>query len=189
MARDLVRARELLDECLVICRRRPNRKLVADTFVKLGTIEWRDGNAERALELWEEGSDRCEEIGFTWMQAIAVQAVADAAYELGRTELAWMRAREALRLCRKCDDRQMTVFALAVLAQLESKAGRADRAGGLWGAIEAEESRGPLGHWNSERDEVAAIVVSPSPEFEQGRASGRALSLDEAAEYALSDAD
>jgi predicted ATPase len=187
MARDLVRARELLDECLAICRRRPNRKLVADTFVKLGTIEWRDGNAERALELWEEGADRCEEIGFTWMQAIAVQAVADAAYEMGRTELAWTRAREALRLCRKCDDRQMTVFALAVLAQLESKVGRADRAGRLWGAIEAEESRGPLGHWDSERDEVAAIVVSPSPEFEQGRASGKALSLDEAAEYALSD--
>jgi predicted ATPase len=188
MARDLVRARELLDECLAICRRRPNRKLVADTFVKLGTIEWRDGNAERALELWEEGTARCEEIGFTWMQAIAVQAVADAAYELGRTELASTRGREALRLCRKCDDRQMTVFALAVLAQLESKAGRVDRAGRLWGAIEAEESRGPLGHWDSERDEVAAIVVTPSPEFEQGRASGRSLSLDEAAEYALSDA-
>ena len=189
MARDLARARELLNECLAICRRRPNRKLVADTFVKLGTIEWREGNAERAFELWEEGTARCEEIGFTWMQAVAVQAVADAAYELGRTELAWTRAREALRLCRECDDRQMTLFALALLAQLESKAGRDDRAGRLWGAIEAEELRGPLGHWESERAEVASIAADPSTKFEQGRSSGRSLSLHEAAEYALSEAD
>jgi hypothetical protein len=81
----------------------------------------------------------------------------------------------------------MTIFALAVLAQLESRAGRAGRAGRLWGAIEAEELRGPLGHWDSEREEVASTVVSPSQEFEQGRSSGRSLSLDEAAEYALSE--
>jgi predicted ATPase/class 3 adenylate cyclase len=189
MAQDLVRARELLDECLAICRHRPNRKLVADTVVKLGTIAWREGDAERAFELWEEGAARCEEIGFTWMQAIAVQGIADVAYQLGRTELAWTRAREALRLCRECDDRQMTIFALAVLAQLESRAGRAGRAGRLWGAIEAEELRGPLGHWDSEREEVASTVVSPSQEFEQGRSSGRSLSLDEAAKYALSEPD
>jgi hypothetical protein len=186
MAGDLVRARELLDECLAICRRRPNRKLVADTFVKLGSIEWREEHPERALELWEEGAARCEEIGFTWMQAIAVQAVADAADKLGNSELARRRAPEALRLCRECDDRQLTVYSLALLARLAAKAGRPDRAGRLWGAIETEESRGPLGHWESERDgELAATLDAPSPEFERGRSSGRSLSLDEAVEYAL----
>jgi predicted ATPase len=184
-AGDLVRARELLDECLEICQRHPNRKLVADAFVKLGTVEWRDGNPERALELWAEGADRCEEVGFTWMQANAVMAIGEVADELGRTELAWQRARESLRLCRACDDRQLTLYALALLARLEAKAGRVDRAGRLWGAIETEESRGPVGAWDSRRDEFESTVVVASPEFEQGRASGRSLSLEEAVEYAL----
>jgi predicted ATPase/class 3 adenylate cyclase len=182
---DLVRARQLLDECLEICRRRPSPKLVADAIVKLGTVEWREGNPERALELWAEGAARCEEVGFTWMQAHAVLAVAEVANELGRTELAWQRVGEALRLSRKCDDRQMTLFSLGLLAQLEAQAGRADRAGRLWGAIETEESRGPVGHWDNDRDEVASAVVIASPEFEHGRSSGQSLSLDEAVDYAL----
>jgi ATP/maltotriose-dependent transcriptional regulator MalT len=190
MAGDLVRARERLDECLAICQRRPNRKLVADTIVKLGSVEWREGNPDRALELWQEGAARCEEIGFTWMQAIAVQAIADIAYEVGRTELARQRAPEALRLCRECDDRQLTVYALSLLARLAAEAGNVNRAGRLWGAIETEESRGPFGHWESERDrEFASIADASSPEFEQGRSAGRSLTVDEAVEYALAETD
>jgi hypothetical protein len=120
------------------------------------------------------------------MQAIAVQTIADAADKLGRTELARQRAPEALRLCRECDDRQLSLYALALLARLAAKAGHAERAGRLWGAIETEESRGPVGHWESEREiELPSIVADSSPEFEQGRSSGRLLSLDEAVEYAL----
>ncbi len=181
---DLVRARELLDECLEICERRPNPKLVADVFVKLGTVEWRDGNPERALEFWAEGAARCKEVGFTWMQGHAVVSFAEVANQLGRTELAWQRAREGLRLFRDCDDRRLTLYSLALLASFETEAGRADRAGVLWGAIEAEESRRPVGNWESERAEFASSVI-PSSEFEQGRSSGRSLSLDEAVEYAL----
>ena len=184
-AGDLARARELLDECLAICRRRPNAKLVADALVKLAWIEQLEGNPERALELLEEGAARCEEIGFTWMQASAARSAAATADELGRTELAWERARDALRLCRECDDRQMTLYALALLARFAGKAGQADRAGRLWGAIETEESRGPVGIWENERDAIASDVADPSPEFEQGRSSGRSLSLEEAVEYAL----
>jgi tetratricopeptide (TPR) repeat protein len=188
VAGDLVGARELLDDCLEICRRRPNAKLVADSLVKLGSIERREGNPERALELWAEGAARCEEIGFTWMQASTVMAIADLAEQLGRTELAWQRAPEALHLSRECDDRQLTLYALALLARLAARAGRADRAGRLWGAIETEESRGPVGYWESERDdELASTMAVPSPEFEDGRSAGRSLSLDEAVEYALSE--
>ena len=53
-AGDLARARELLDECLAICRRRPNAKLVADALVKLAWIEQLEGNPERALEPWRK---------------------------------------------------------------------------------------------------------------------------------------
>ena len=113
-------------------------------------------------------------------------AIANAADQLGRLELARQQARESLRLCRECDDRQLTIYSLALLARLAAKDGHADRAGRLWGAIETEESRGPVGYWESERDgEFASTVATSSTEFEQGRLSGRSLSLEEAAEYAL----
>jgi len=112
---------------------------------------------------------------------------ADLADELGRTDLARERAREAVDLCRKAGDRQFTIYALALLARRASAAGQAARAGRLWGAIEAEEAQGPVGFWERERDEIAATVVIPSPEFESGRSTGRSLSLDEAVEYALGD--
>jgi predicted ATPase/class 3 adenylate cyclase len=184
-AGDLARARELLDECLAICRRRPNRKVAADALVKLAWVEQLEGNPEHALELYEQGAARCEEIGFTWMQASAVRSAAALADELGRTERARERGRDALRLCRECDDRQMTLFALALLARLASRACQPERAGRLWGAIETEEARGPVGIWENERDEIAADVAIRSAEFEQGRSAGRSLSLEEAVEYAL----
>jgi hypothetical protein len=119
------------------------------------------------------------------VDANAVMDVADLADELGRTDLAWERAREAIRLCRQGGDRQNTVYALALLARFAGAAGQAERAGQLWGAIEAEEARGPVGHWEREREQIASTVIMPSPEFESGRSTGRSLSLDEAVEYAL----
>jgi tetratricopeptide (TPR) repeat protein len=182
---DLARARQLLDECLTMCERSPNPKLVADAFGTLAWVEQGEGNPERALELFEESAARCGAVGFTWMQASAVMNVADVADELGRTDLAWERARAAVRLSREVGDRQFTVYALALLARFAGAAGQAERAGRLWGAIEAEEARRPVGAWEREREQIASTVVMPSAEFESGRSTGWSLSLDEAVEHAL----
>ena len=65
--------------------------------------------------------------------------------------------------------------------------GQAERAGTLWGAVEGEAKRGRIGQWENERDEYAGHVFAVAgPEFERARADGRAMSLDEAVEYALS---
>ena len=54
------------------------------------------------------------------------------------------------------------------------------------GAIEAEESRAPLGNWDQMRDEyAAAIVTSGDEEFETARRAGHALTLNQAVDYAL----
>jgi len=179
---DQALARQLLDECF---EHNPSPKVVADAVQKLGTIEYREGNKERALELWEEAAVRCKEVGSIWIEAHAVMDVADVAEELGRTELAWQRAREGIELGRQCDDRQVILFALTLVARLAGSGGKQEQAGRLWGAIEAEESRGPLGQWERHREEHASKVVNDSPEFERGRAAGRSLSLEEAIELAL----
>ena len=82
-------------------------------------------------------------------------------------------------------DRQSIVFALALLARFATETGQVERAGRLWGAIEAEADRAPVGYWERHRDEFAALVVHESPEFEQAREVGSRLSLDEAVAYAL----
>ena len=182
MENDLVRGRRLLDECL---EHEPTPKIAADAMEKLAWLEYASGNKEHALELWEEAAVRCNEVGFRWMEAHAVKNIADVADELGRTELAWQRSREALELSRQCDDRQMILFALALVARLAASSGYDERAGRLWGAIENEESRGPIGQWEQVRDKRASVIVSDSREFEHGRSEGKSLSLDEAVEYAL----
>ena len=66
--------------------------------------------------------------------------------------------------------------------------GRVERAGTLWGAIEMEETRGPVGQWEAEREEFAtAVLEAAGPDFDRGRTAGRALTLDEVVEYALAE--
>ena len=88
------------------------------------------------------------------------------------------------------DERQRTVFSLARIAGIAARHEDSTRAGRLWGAIEAEEARGPIGVWERQRDELAAPVLAVSgAEFERGRAAGRRLTLDEAVAYALASID
>ncbi len=185
MADDLPRARHLLEQSLAISRRTSNPKLEADAIGKLGWVERREGKRERALELFRRSAVLSEEVGYTWMQANAILDVADLSHELGRAEVANDRAEEGLRLCWELGDRQFTVFALALLARFASTGGDVTRAGRLWGAIEAEESRAPIGQWERQRAEEAALIVVAGAQFEAARAEGRRLSLEEGVGYAL----
>ncbi len=93
-------------------------------------------------------------------------------------------------LSRTTGERQRTVFSLARIAGIAARHEDSTRAGRLWGAIEAEEARGPIGVWEQQRDELAAPVLAVSgAEFERGRAAGRRLTLDEAVDYALASID
>jgi predicted ATPase len=179
---DHARGRQLLDECF---EHSPSPKVVGDAVAKLAGLEHAEGNLERALELYEEAAIRCKEIGFTWMEAQTRIDIAEVADQLGRTELARQQAREGVELCRQCDDRQLMLFALAIVARVAASGGEDERAGRLWGAIEAEELRGRVGQWERFRDEHASTVVRDSPEFERGRSEGRSLSLEDAVEYAI----
>ena len=75
--------------------------------------------------------------------------------------------REALQLMAQIGDHQMIVFTLARLARIASDSGRAEEAGLIWAAIEAEEERAPMGAWAKERD-VAASSLFPGPNSSAG---------------------
>ncbi len=184
-AGDLPRARQLLEASLATSRRLSDRKLEADCLRSSAWIEHADGNLGRAVELNEHSIVLLEQIGHTWLLRGALLESADLSRELGQMQKAEDSAREGLRVAQSLSDRQGMVYAVATLAQVFTAAGQLERAGRLWGALEAEAERAPVGSWERHRDEAAETIVRDEPEFERGREAGRALSFDEAVEYAL----
>ena len=77
-----------------------------------------------------------------------------------------------------------------MLACVAGVRGEADRAGRLWGAIEDDDVRAPLGGWPRHRASCEARLVAAcdGPVFDAALASGRHLSLDDAVALALGDA-
>jgi hypothetical protein len=105
-------------------------------------------------------------------------------------ELEWLGAAErwaqqGVEIGRSIRGRLLLVEGLAVLAGIARRRGALARAGLLWGAVEAEEVRAPLGAWDGYRAEFAAGVVCLDESFAAGRAEGRKLTLDAAIEHAL----
>ena len=78
------------------------------------------------------------------------------------------------------------VYGLAHLARTSAVERRPARAGLLWGALEAEAERAPLGQWEIEKEEYAnGVLVAHGAEFDRAYAQGRALSLEAAVAEAL----
>ena len=96
--------------------------------------------------------------------------------------------RHALALSRRMRDRNGIVYELALLAEIAAKTGQDHRAGLLWGAAEAERERVPAGRWLHGAVEPERILVHADRQFEEGRQTGRELSLDGAVALALEEA-
>jgi hypothetical protein len=147
-----------------------------------------EGDYERAFELLERSAAVCEETGFSWFQGVALVGLAERNQEIGRHGDAAGWAREALVVVSRTGDRQAIVYSLAILARAAAEQGDQQRAGRLWGALEREAERGPIGQWEAqgEGDQYAAAVLARTgAEFERARQEGRRLALDAAVELAL----
>jgi predicted ATPase len=183
---EVARARAFLDESLEIHRRFGDRRGETVALGSFAGVEWRDGNHERALELAAESAAMARDLGFAWWEAQMVYSLCEWTLELGRAEDAERFGREALELSARIGERQLAVYLLALLARLAGRRGQSERAGVLWGAVEAEERRGSVGQWERERESYAAAILDePGPDFEGGRMRGRTLTLDEAVEAAV----
>jgi hypothetical protein len=118
-----------------------------------------------------------------------LRRLADWALEHGDVAEATALVQESLRLSHELGDRISVVFALARLARIAAERGQDERAGRLWGAVEAEEESGALGAWYGQRERFApAVLAHAGLEFERGRAEGRLLALETAVREALNKA-
>jgi hypothetical protein len=184
---DLVAARDFGARSLALSRDLGDPQAEALALWVVGEAEQRLGNPELGVALFRESADLAGEIGFMWQRTRMLRRLADWALEHGDAAEARADLEEALRLSQELGDRISVVFTLARLAGLEAEEGRPERAGILWGAVEAEEEAGRLGAWYGERARFAAPVLAHTGEvFDRGLDKGHRLSLDEAVEYALS---
>ena len=181
------KARELLEESLRLFRRVGPVRGETEAIGGLGYVAHREGDFEAAGELFSRSAEMAAEIGFTWWQVGMLIAFVECLVELRRIDEAEAVAREELALARGIADRQSTVYGLVQLAWISSVRGDMARAGRLWGAVEAEEARAPVGQWEDEREIYAERVLGAGdPELERSRQGGRGVSFTNAVEEALS---
>ncbi len=179
VAKDLPRARQLLEESLAMCRSKPNPKLEADAVESSGgsragreTLSGLSSSSSRALSSASRWASRgCRRATSSMSPTSRTSSAAPPLRRSGHARVFGFPTSS-------CDRRQI-VYALALLARFASAEGDVGRAGRLWGALEAEEARGPVAGWEHERAQFAeAILVHTGSELEAARVDGRRLSLD-----------
>jgi len=182
---DPARARPLLEESLERLRAAGDTRVELQVVGVLGTVAAQEGDLVEARKLLRESANRAAEIGFTWWQSVMLSGLVEADLDAGVFDEAGRHARQMLELARRMGERQLTVCGLAYLARAAAEVEDRARASILWGAIEAEESRGTIGAWESERDALRAQLGKLA---DAAVDEGRALTLENAVEYALADA-
>jgi hypothetical protein len=104
----------------------------------------------------------------------------------GRVDDAEEHARESLAIADRLGDRSGRVFGVGLLSCVAAERGELERAGRLWGAIEAEHAFAPLGGWQRHRDGCDARIRDLANEdFASGVDAGRDLELEDAVREAL----
>jgi predicted ATPase len=180
------RAEELLEESLALFRQLGSTRGEAEAIGALGYVAFGAGDYERALELVVKSEAMAAGLGFTWWEVSMVMYRAECEFELGRLDDAEEDGRRALRLSRQIGDRQSVVFLMAHLARIAAVRGDIPRAGRLWGALETEAERAPVGQWEAERAKYADVVFAAgSQELERACDEGRSYSLERAVHEAL----
>jgi predicted ATPase len=170
-------------EVLELDRLRGRRRDEAIALNLLGFVARARGDRAEYVRLMHESADVAEEVGFHWWRGVTLGNLADwllAAGELDEAERALVPAAEAIA---QIDDRVNMPFTIAAFAWLAAARGDAHAAGVFWGALERGEELRPTAAWTPQHERYREKVeIAVGPEFEQGRARGRALSYDEAFE-------
>jgi predicted ATPase/class 3 adenylate cyclase len=181
-------ARALVAEGLDIHKRLGIRADEAQSLTLMAELAKVDGDPSQALALYKQSAERARESGFLWWLQSTLLSVVELTVEIGDLDDARAPLRESLELSRKILDRQGGVYALAVLAALEAMKRDPYRAGLFWGAVEADEQRGPIGQWETSGDRdtySAAVFALDGDDLQRGLEEGRVLSLDDALDQAI----
>jgi predicted ATPase len=183
---ELERAKELAAEVARLLPQVSLPRLEVQALMLEGQIAFSEGEHERALELYDEVATTAERLGFVWWQSSAIETAARRLYDLGRVGHAERKSREALELSRRMGDWEDAAYGLAMLAGCAAHLGQPERAGRLWGVVEARHEQAPLEVWAMLQERFEArVMVAAGADFEAGRAAGRRQALEDAVEEEL----
>lgn len=143
-------------------------------------------DAAEGARLAREAAAAAAASGFVWWQGVTLLGASEELLALGALERARRFFAEGLELLHTVRDLVNLPIALATGAALAARLDDPVRAGTLWGAVEAEAGRTPR---TTTTENLALYEPYLEPvlgdAFEQARAHGRTLSLDDAVAYAL----
>ncbi len=190
---DPARGAALLEESLELAREVGDVHRVGTTLLNLGYAALLQGNNERATVLSQEALAFARELASGGVGIVPETLVNLGLAALGQSdhERATASFEEALMMSQNEGMKPTVINTLEAMASLAAALGEATRAAHLWGAAEAaREVTGialPPGERALHEPYLAAARSRLGEEaWEEARAEGRAMSLDQAAEYALS---
>jgi predicted ATPase/class 3 adenylate cyclase len=183
---DYAESERLIDEGRAANERAGSPAVEVMRLETLGRLAaYRDGDIGLARELVGQALTLARAAGLAFWEAEEASELAGYERAAGRLDIAEMHARDSLERSRQIRHRKGVIGAFATLATIARTAGDVERAGLLWGALEAEERRAPI-TWAMDREAwEARVSADAGPEFERARRAGSVLSLDEAVTLAL----
>jgi len=184
------RAEALGNEALVMCRRLGDTHGTICSLIVLGAEANHEGDYERAEEILQEGLLLSRE-GLREGVPFSLHQMGIAAHRRGEQDRARALLEESLVLHRDVGDRWRMASVLEGLAEVSSSLGDHERASRLFGAAEVlrQEIRAPLPSCERadyEQGVAAARAGLEEGDFDAAWSEGRAMTPDQAVEYALS---
>jgi len=184
---DLARAR--FEESLDLAQRISDRHRVHRAMHSLGELEKAEENFDQAAALFERSADLAREVGDYWHLGAILHGWGDVTIAQGNHCRALDHYREALLLAQQLSMWRLTTHCVAGLAAAATYIDDPDRAGCLWGALDALGRQ--LG-WNlldverhSYDRAIAACADRHPREFAAGFERGQGMNPNEIIDYAL----
>jgi predicted ATPase/DNA-binding CsgD family transcriptional regulator len=189
------RARTLALEAEALRRELSDRQAIGLLHFFLGMFAQDEGDYDRAVGHYEEGLALNRELGDLRGMAMCLTALGATALEKHDPARAAVFYEEDLRVLRRLKDKTGTAYGLRGMACVAALRGDAARAARLWGAAEAlAEAIGlPLSAFDRNHPDYEALLdaarsrLDDEAAWEAVRVGGRAMSPEEAIEYALSE--
>jgi predicted ATPase/DNA-binding CsgD family transcriptional regulator len=190
---DRERATALQQKAEALRRELSDRQAQGLLLYFLGFCALDDGDPERAATLAEEGMSLNMELGDLRGVAMCLTILGISALERNDRERAAAVYEEDLRTLRGLRDKAGTAYGLRGMAAVAAQRGDAGRAARLWGAAEAvSQAIGlPLSPFDRVHPDYEGLLDAVRPRldeasWEAAREEGRAMTPEEAIEYALS---
>jgi hypothetical protein len=179
---DVELARERSERSLELHREAANDKGALQPLALLGTLALHGGEHDAGVALLEESARLARKIGWRWWLAGTLSELADVALSDRRGPDARTLLSEAVGLGLQVHDRVGLSWYLSQFALVLARDGATEKAGELWGAVEAAAVFIPGGPWPRDFEALQGELLEfADGDFVRGAEQGRSLELEDVA--------